>query len=282
MKRKRKALGQHFLKNHAILEKILKVISPDENGLLIEIGAGKGALTFPLAERAGKVIAVEKDPCLIPFLLKRSFSNLMVVEKDILRVDFREIIGKEEKLKRSVKLVGNLPYSLSSPLLFRLLKNKELFAECIFLLQKEFAERICGQPGSKTYAPLSILFQIYFLAKIHFLVPPDSFSPQPKVNSALISLKKRSQPLFLIKDEEVFQKFLRAAFQHRRKILMNNLKNINLPLSLINEAYKKLGLERNIRPEQLTISQFVALFNLLSEKGTVPFFQKKRGLSPFL
>jgi 16S rRNA (adenine1518-N6/adenine1519-N6)-dimethyltransferase len=275
MKRKRKALGQHFLKNRAVLEKILQVISPDENDLVIEIGAGKGALTFPLAERAGKVIAVEKDPCLIPFLLKRSFSNLMIMEKDILRVDFREIISKEEKLKRSVKLVGNLPYSLSSPLLFKLLKNKELFTECIFLLQKEFAERICGQPRSKIYAPLSILFQIYFLAKIHFLVSPDSFSPQPKVNSALISLKKRSQPLFFIKNEEIFRKFLRAAFQHRRKILVNNLKNINLPLSRINEAYRKLGLERNIRPEELTISQFVELFNFFSqqaEKGTVPFF----------
>jgi 16S rRNA (adenine1518-N6/adenine1519-N6)-dimethyltransferase len=266
MKRKRKALGQHFLKNRAVLEKILQVISPDENDLVIEIGAGKGALTFPLAERAGKVIAVEKDPCLIPFLRKRSFSNLIIMEKDILRVDFREIISKEEKPKRSMKLVGNLPYSLSSPLLFKLLKNKELFTECIFLLQKEVAERICGRPRSKIYAPLSILFQIYFLAEIHFLVSPDSFSPPPKVNSALISLKKRSQPLFFIKNEETFRKFLRAVFQHRRKTLINNLKNINLPLSRINEAYKKFGLEKNIRPEQLAISQFVELFNFFSQQ----------------
>lgn len=272
MKRKRKALGQHFLKSPAVLEKILQVISPDENDLVIEIGAGKGALTFPLAERAGKVIAVEKDPYLIPFLLKRSFSNLIIMEKDILRVDFREIMSKEKKIRRNVKLVGNLPYSLSSPLLFKILKNKELFTECIFLLQKEFAERICGEAGSKIYAPLSILFQIYFLAKIHFLVSPDSFSPPPKVKSALISLKRREQPLFLLNNEELFHRFLKAAFQHRRKILINNLKMINLPLSLINDAYKKLGLEKNIRPEQLTISKFVALFNFFLEKGTVPFF----------
>ena len=269
IKRRRKALGQHFLKNRAVLEKILQVISPDENDLVIEIGAGKGALTFPLAERAGKVIAIEKDPCLIPFLLKRSFPNLMIMEKDILRVDFREIISKEEKFKRGVKLVGNLPYSLSSPLLFKVLKNKELFTECIFLLQKEFAQRICGQPGSKNYAPLSIFFQIYFFAKIHFLVSPDSFSPAPKVDSALISLKRRRQLLFLINNEELFHRFLKAAFRHRRKILANNLKMINLPLSRINDAYKKLCLEKNIRPEQLTISKFVALYNFFYQQSSI-------------
>lgn len=269
MKRKRKALGQHFLKDRAVLKKILQVISPDENDLVIEIGAGKGALTFPLAERAGKVIAVEKDPSFIPFLLKRSYQNLMIMEKDILRVDFREIISKEEKPKKSVKLVGNLPYSLSSPLLFKLFKDKELFSECIFLLQKEVAERICGQPRSKIYAPLSILFQIYFLVKIHFLVSPDSFSPPPKVDSALISFKRRIQPLFSIDNEEHFQKFLRSAFRHRRKTLYNNLKKLNLPIDLINESCQKFSLEKNIRPEQLTISQFVELFNFFSQHSFI-------------
>ena len=269
MKRKRRALGQHFLRNRAVLKKIIQIISPGENDLVIEIGAGKGALTFPLAERAGKVIAVEKDPSFIPSLRKKSPHNLVIIEKDILRVDFREIISKEEQPKRSVKLVGNLPYSLSSPLLFKILKDKELFSECIFLLQKEVAQRICGQPRSKIYAPFSILFQIYFLAKIHFLVSPDSFSPPPRVDSALISLKKRSQPLFFIKNEEIFRKFLRAAFQHRRKILINNLQKLNLPLSLINEAYKRFGLERNIRPEQLTISQFVELFHFFSQQSFI-------------
>ncbi len=269
MKRKRKALGQHFLKNPAVLKKIIQVISPEENDLVIEIGAGKGALTFPLAEKAGKVIAVEKDASLVPFLQKRDVKNLMILEKDILRLDFKEIISKEEKLKKNVKLVGNLPYSLSSPLLFKLLQHKELFSECVFLLQKEVAERICGQPMSKIYAPLSILFQIYFFAKIHFLVSPNSFSPPPRVDSALVSLKRRSQPLFFIEKEELFQKFLRAAFRHRRKTLNNNLLKLDFPLSLIKEAFEKFGLDRNIRPEQLTISQFVALFNFFSQQAFI-------------
>jgi len=261
MKRKRiKAWGQHFLKNRSVLKKIINQISPHRDELIIEIGAGKGALTFPLTERAGKVIAVEKDPAFIPFLQRKNIANLTILEKDILKVNFRELIKKEEKFKSRVKLVGNLPYSLSSPLLFKMLQEKELFSECTFLLQKEVAERICGQPGSKMYAPLSILFQIHFFAKVHFLVPPECFSPSPKVNSALISLKKRTQPLYSIENDRLFQKFLKAAFKHRRKILLNNLLKLDIPLSLINEAYQKYGIERNFRPEQLTISQFVSLW----------------------
>jgi 16S rRNA (adenine1518-N6/adenine1519-N6)-dimethyltransferase len=160
-----------------------------------------------------------------------------------------------------VKLVGNLPYSLSSPLLFKVLQEKELFSECIFLLQKEVAERISGQPGSKKYAPLSIFFQIHFSTKLLFLVPPECFSPPPKVYSALISLKRRDHPLFLIEQEELFRQFLKGAFKHRRKILRKNFEKFNFPLPLIDKALDKFGIERNLRPEQLSISQFVALFN---------------------
>ena len=259
-----KAMGQHFLKNHAVLKKIIRYISPHKEDLIIEIGAGKGALTFPLTTKAGKVIAIEKDPSFIPFLQRKNIPNLTILEKDILKVDFFELI-KSQNFKHKVKLVGNLPYSLSSPLLFKVLQERELFSECIFLLQKEVAERICCQPGSKKYAPLSILFQIHFIAKLHFFLPPEYFSPPPKVNSALISLKKRDRPLFFIEKEELFKKFLKGAFKHRRKILRKNLEKLNLPLSLIDAAYRKYGIERNLRPEQISISQFVALFNFFSQ-----------------
>lgn len=253
-------MGQHFLKNRLVVKKILHCISPQKNGLVIEIGAGKGVLTFPLANKSGKVIAIEKDPSLIPFLQRKNIPNLIVMEKDILKVDFRELI-KEQNFKDRVKLVGNLPYSISSPLLFKVLAEKELFSECAFLLQREVAERICAQPGSKRYAPLSILFQIYFSVKLHFIVAPESFSPPPQVKSALISLKKRPKPLFSIKNEQIFKKFLKSAFKHRRKMLFNNLEHFNFPPSQIEEAYQKCSIERNFRPEQLSISQFVALFN---------------------
>lgn len=253
-------MGQHFLKNRAVLKKIIQHISPHKEDLIIEIGAGKGVLTFPLAAKAGKVIAIEKDPSFIPLLQRKNIPNLTILEKDILKVDFCELI-KVQNFKHKVKLVGNLPYSLSSPLLFKVLRERELFSECVFLLQKEVAERICSQPGSKNYAPLSILFQIHFFANVHFRVPPECFSPPPKVYSALISLKRRDRPLFFIEKEEFFQKFLKGAFEHRRKILRNNLEKLNLPLSFIDEALHKYGIERNLRPEQLSISQFVALFN---------------------
>lgn len=261
-RQRRKRLGQHFLKNRHVLKKIIQRISPGKDELIIEIGAGRGALTFPLAEKAGKVIAIEKDPSLIAFLQRKKVSNVMIIGKDVLKIDFDEMIKKGEKFKE-VKIVGNLPYSISTPLLFKLLKAETLFSECLFLLQKEVAERICSQPGSKAYSPLSILFQVHFLTRLHFLVAPHCFSPPPKVYSALISLRKRGLPLFQIEKEELFQKFLKEAFKHRRKILLNNLLKLNLSLPLINSAYQELGLERNVRPEQLTIAQYVSLFNLL-------------------
>jgi 16S rRNA (adenine1518-N6/adenine1519-N6)-dimethyltransferase len=263
--KKIKAMGQHFLKDHAVLKKIIRYISPSKEDLIIEIGAGKGALTFPLAAKAGKVIAIEKDPAFIPFLQKKTIPNLTILKEDILKVGFSDLI-KAQNFINNVKLAGNLPYSLSSPLLFKVLQERELFSECIFLLQKEVAERICSQPGSKNYAPLSILFQIHFSAKLLFILSPGSFSPPPKVHSALISLKRRDHPLFLVDQEELFRQFLKGAFKHRRKILRKNLEKLNFPLPLIDEALDKFGIKRNLRPEQISISQFVALFNFFYPK----------------
>lgn len=149
-KTKRKALGQHFLKNKTVLNKILRRISPQKKDLIIEIGAGRGVMTFPLAEKAGKVIAIEKDPALIPYLQRRDFPNLTILEKDIMKVEFCELLKHTKNFKENVKLVGNLPYSLSSPLLFKLLEERELFSECIFLLQKEVAQRLCVSPARKS------------------------------------------------------------------------------------------------------------------------------------
>ena len=263
-KTKRRALGQHFLKNKTVLKKILHRISPQEKDLIIEIGAGRGVLTFPLAEKAGKVIAIEKDPDLIPHLQRRDIPNLIIQEKDIMKVDFRELLKHMKDFRENVKLVGNLPYSLSSPLLFKVLEERELLSECIFLFQKEVAQRLCGKPGSKIYAPLSIIFQIHFLIKFHFIVPPECFSPPPKVDSALVSLKKREHPLYFLENEELFRDFLKGAFKHRRKILRKNLEKLDIPLSIVDRAYLKFGIARNSRPEQLSISHFVDLFHYFS------------------
>ncbi len=214
-KSRRHALGQHFLVNRGVLKKIIRVISPGPDDLIIEIGPGRGELTFPLAEEARKVIAIEKDGGLAESLRSQRIRRLTVLEGDVLKVDFRKILSRKKPLEQQVKLVGNLPYSISSPLLFRVLREKELFGECVFLLQKEVAERICAGPGSKAYAPLSILFRIFFDARLEFTVSPGSFSPPPRVESALVSLRRRPEPLFEIENEVRFQKFLRVAFANQ-------------------------------------------------------------------
>lgn len=257
MKRtKRKALGQHFLSSRNVLQKIAKRINPRENDFIIEIGAGKGALTALLAQKTGKIIAIEKDPSFAAFLRSKAFPMTSILEKDVLKVDFQELVKKT-----NVKLVGNLPYSISSPILFKVLAEKELFPECIFLLQREVAERLCANPGSKKYAPLSIFFQNYYSTNLHFIVSPDSFSPPPQVESALVSLKKRKRPLFSIKNEERFRKFLKVAFQHRRKKLSNNLKKTPVFSGRIKVAMQECGLDENIRAEQVPLSGFVSLYN---------------------
>lgn len=271
---KRKALGQHFLVSRSVLTKIIEVISPQKDDFIIEIGAGRGALTFPLAERCAKVIAIEKDKSLIPLLLEKKKDNVVVICQDALKIDFRELLDEEPSYKGRVKLVGNLPYVISSPLLFKALEEKDLFSECVFLLQKEVAERIIAQPGSKKYAPLSILFQMEYETKLHLIIAPGSFSPPPQVQSALISFKRRPAPFFSIKNKDLFRSFLRTAFAKRRKTLLNNLKSFIFPLPLIREALDRASIREDARAEQVSIAEFVSLFDFLS--GSFPNAQGSR------
>jgi len=261
--RKTKALGQHFLKNPYVLRKIIDCISPQNQDLIIEIGAGKGALTFPLTERAGKVVAIERDRELASFIRDKNIPNLLVIEENVLHVNFREIVRKENPSRGRVKIVGNLPYSISSPILFTIYEHKDLFSECVFLLQKEVAERICSLPGFKKFAPITILFQNVFETQICAQVSPSSFTPPPKVRSTLISLKKREKTLYPLNDEGEFFRFLKSSFQSRRKTLFNNLILGGHDRALLEDVFQSLELEKMIRPEQLSISRFRALFEIL-------------------
>jgi len=263
---RRKALGQHFLTSRSILRKIIAVIGPRPDELIIEIGAGKGALTLPLSDQCAKVIAVEKDKALIPFLLELKPDNVTILEKDVLEISFSDLLAGEKSFRGKTKIVGNLPYSISTPLLFRVLEEKGLFSACVFLLQKEVAARIAAGPGTKKFAPLSIFFQIAFDVRLHFNVAPGSFIPPPRVVSTLISLTKRQQPLYAIRDEQSFRDFLHICFAGRRKTLLNNLKKLPLPIDVGRTALGRLGLPGNIRSERLTIAQFVALYDLLTSR----------------
>lgn len=259
-KARRKAWGQHFLHNKGTLQRIVSVIDPQPDEVIVEIGAGKGALTFPLVKKKAHVIAIERDLSLVPLLERQVFPNLTVLAADVLKVDFESLVGKKK-----AKIVGNLPYVISSPLLFKVLQNKDLFTACIFLLQKEFAHRLCAGPGTKKYAPLSILFHNDFISRLHFEVPASSFTPPPKVESALVSLKHRARPLSSIPHGETFHQFLKLAFQSRRKKLSNNLKKSGILPSRIREAFIACTIDENSRAEQLSLPDFVGLYTFFYE-----------------
>ena len=266
MKRSRRhALGQHFLANRSVLQKIVRVIAPEEDDVVIEIGAGRGALTFALSEKAGRVVAIEKDDRLVPLLREKENPRLRIVEADVLELDFAAILPLDAVGR--AKLVGNLPYSISSPILFKTLDAKRLFRLCVFLIQKEVAERVCAKPGGKDYAPLSILLQNDFEARIEFKVSPGSFSPPPRVDSAVVSLTRRDEPLIRVEDENRFRGFLRAAFAHRRKLLSKNLEQAGIPRTRIDDAFDRLGLLRTARAEECGIEKFADLYRLLRGGG---------------
>jgi 16S rRNA (adenine1518-N6/adenine1519-N6)-dimethyltransferase len=265
--RKRRVLGQHFLNSPGVLKKIVETVAPAADDLVVEIGPGKGALTYLLAERAGQVVAIEKDPAMLPFLQEKPVPNLTIIEGDVLDCDFAGLLAKYGRPYRRAVLAGNLPYSISTPLLFKLLEDRAGFARCVFLVQKEVAERICARPGSKAYAPLSILLQNRYAASIRFAVHAGSFSPPPRVESALVTLEARPEPSVRGAGELRFAKFLKSAFRQRRKTLWNNLAAAGRPASLLERIFPEAGLSPTIRPEQVEISGFVDLFALF-ERST--------------
>ncbi|MCX6571663.1 MAG: 16S rRNA (adenine(1518)-N(6)/adenine(1519)-N(6))-dimethyltransferase RsmA [Candidatus Aminicenantes bacterium] len=259
-KSRRHALGQHFLASSAVLRKIVVVIDPRPTDVIVEIGAGRGILTAALAETAGRVVAIEKDDRLVPGLTRDMPPNVEVVHADILTVDLCEL--RRRTGVPALRVVGNIPYSISSPLLFRVLDDRELFSDCVFLLQKEVAERVTSGPGSKSYAPLGILLQNEFEARVAFRVAPGSFSPPPKVQSALLTLRRRPAPLRAGAADAPFRAFLKAAFAERRKMLWKNLARRSTPAALA-AAYAVHGIARNVRAEELSADILFALFAAL-------------------
>lgn len=259
-KSRRHALGQHFLANEGVLRRIVGVIDPRVEDVIVEVGAGRGVLTAALAAGGSRVVALEKDDRLIPGLRETMPANVEVVHADALRADLGGIARKAGV--PGIRLVGNIPYSISSPLLFRVLDEREIVADAAFLVQKEVAGRVTAVPGTKSYAPLGILLQNEFEARIAFTVEPGSFSPPPKVRSALLTLRRRAVPLHPGAAEEPYRAFLRAAFAERRKMLWKNLARRATPAAL-EAAYGTLGLARSARAEELAPDSLFALFSAL-------------------
>lgn len=257
----RKRFGQNFLHDKNIIERIIASISPVADQHIVEIGPGKGALTEHLIHSCGKLDVIELDRDLLPILETRfsGYSHFKIHNADALKFDYQQLLEPSETHTK-LRLVGNLPYNISTPLIFHLLDNIELIQDMYFMLQKEVVDRLTASAGTKAYGRLSILVQYLCMAQQLFIVPPGAFSPQPKVDSAIVQLIPRSR----IDDNARLNNaslaqlsfIAKAAFSQRRKTLRNNLKNI-----LSNEQIEQCDIDPGRRAETLEISEFVALTN---------------------
>ena len=269
----KKSFGQNFLTDTNILQKIVDTAEIDKKVNVIEIGPGIGALTEFLAENAAEVMAFEIDDRLVPILADtlRDFDNVTVVNQDILKVDLAQYIAEFKNPDLPIKVVANLPYYITTPILMHLIESGIPFSEFVVMMQKEVADRISAQPNTKAYGSLSIAVQYYMTAKVAFIVPRTVFVPAPNVDSAILKMVRKDQPAVEVQDEKFFFKVSKASFVHRRKTLWNNLtsyfgKSEEVKTKLEN-ALAKANLVANVRGEALDLEAFARLSDALREEG---------------
>ncbi|HEN9009663.1 TPA: 16S rRNA (adenine(1518)-N(6)/adenine(1519)-N(6))-dimethyltransferase RsmA [Streptococcus agalactiae] len=269
----KKSFGQNFLTDTNILQKIVDTAEIDKGVNVIEIGPGIGALTEFLAENAAEVMAFEIDDRLIPILADTlaRFDNVQVVNQDILKADLQTQIQAFKNPDLPIKVVANLPYYITTPILMHLIESKIPFAEFVVMIQKEVADRISAMPNTKAYGSLSIAVQYYMTAKVSFIVPRTVFVPAPNVDSAILKMVRRDQPIVSVQDEDFFFRVSKVAFVHRRKTLWNNLtshfgKSEDTKAKL-EKALEIAKIKPSIRGEALSIPDFASLADALKEVG---------------
>ncbi len=255
--RARKRFGQNFLQDPVVLQRIATAIDPHPGQRLIEIGPGLGALTRQILPLAEKLAVVELDRDLIPLLQQNctGLGTLEIHSADALKFDFCTF----RQLENKIRLFGNLPYNISTPLLFHLFKQLSCIQDMHFMLQKELVERITAAPGSKTYGRLSVMVQFYCQVEMLFIVGPEAFRPAPKVDSAIIRLIPHPEPPVEVTDPAAFSRLVTQAFSQRRKTLRNTLKKM-----LTAEQISSTGIDPGIRAEQLSLQEFALLANLVT------------------
>ncbi len=253
----RKRFGQNFLHDAGIIHQIVFAISPQRDDKIVEIGPGKGALTGPIVAQSGKIEVIELDRDLIP-ILKQNLEGkgeLIVHSADALKFNFTDL----SEQKNDLRIIGNLPYNISTPLLFHLTAFLPQIKDMHFMLQKEVVDRIVAKPNTKAYGRLGVMLQYYCTVEKLFIVKPGAFTPAPKVDSAIVRLIPHSAPLVKVNDNNVFSKLVTQCFAMRRKTLRNNLKEI-----LTIEQIESVGINPGCRAETLTLSEFAALSNLVT------------------
>jgi 16S rRNA (adenine1518-N6/adenine1519-N6)-dimethyltransferase len=263
----RKRFGQHFLEP-AWIEKVVDAIEPDPADVFLEIGPGRGALTIPLARRVGRLVGIEVDRDLAANLRAIAPDNVEVIDADVLTMDLVNVV-RERAPGTRVRVAGNLPYNISSPILFQLLasqRSADVFTDATLLLQAEVVDRIVATPGSGDYGVLSILTQLRAHTTRLLRVPPGAFRPAPSVSSALVQLRFRA-PSVHLDDEAIFERMVRTVFQQRRKTLANALRSFAQTTALsAEEALRIAGIDRRRRPETLTLDELGLLADAFSRR----------------
>lgn len=265
-----KKFGQNFLIDTHVLDKIIDSANITKDDFVLEIGPGIGTMTQYLAQAAGKVVAVEIDKALIPILYDtlQGYENVRVINEDVLKVDIAKLAA-EENQNRPIKVVANLPYYITTPIIMGLFEGHVPIESITVMVQKEVADRMQVGPGTKDYGALSLAVQYYAKPYIVANVPPNCFMPRPKVGSAVIRLERHAEAPVQVADEKLMFKIIRASFNQRRKTLANGLNNspeIQLPKDVITNAIEKLGKGAGVRGEALTLPEFAALSNWISEE----------------
>lgn len=262
-----KKFGQNFLIDTHVLDKIIRAADINKEDMVLEIGPGIGTMTQFLAEAAGKVVAVEIDKNLIPILEDTlgSYENVSIINEDVLKLDIRGLVA-EENGGKPVKVVANLPYYITTPIIMGLFEEHVPLTSITVMVQKEVADRMQTGPGNKDYGALSLAVQYYAKPYIVANVPPNCFMPRPKVGSAVIRLTCHAHPPVEVEDERLMFDIIRASFNQRRKTLANGLNNsdkITFPKDVIMEAVEQLGKGDSVRGESLTLEEFAGLSNSL-------------------
>jgi 16S rRNA (adenine1518-N6/adenine1519-N6)-dimethyltransferase len=256
----RKRFGQHFLHENFIIDKIVSAITPKKTDHMLEIGPGLGALTQRLLPHLDRLTVIELDKDLIPLLEEKcaELGELIVYQGDVLKFDFQA----QNKINQAWRLVGNLPYNISTPLLFHCLDQADTIQDMHFMLQKEVVDRINAHPGHPSYGRLSVMIQYYCRVEKLFNVKPGAFQPPPKVDSAVIRLVPYKVLPYKADAPLLFAEIVRTAFSHRRKMLRNNLANW-----LQDKDFADLKINSTKRPEELTVSDYVRLANFLVKRS---------------
>ena len=265
-----KSLGQNFLTDKNIIEKIINAPDIGKKDLVIEIGPGIGVLTAEAAERAGKVIAIEIDRNLIPILKEtlKEHDNIEVINQDILKTDLNQLLEQNKEFRgqrmEGVKIIGNLPYYITTPIIMKILEEGVQADSITIMMQKEVADRLKAPPGSKTYGAISVAVQ-YYCEVVHVAnVPKEVFIPQPKVDSSVLKLMIRKEKPVELKDEKLFFQCIKSGFGQRRKTLLNSLTGtMGASKEQVESALSRAGIDGKRRAETLSIEEFARIANEL-------------------